>query len=444
MKNFMQIMNTITPDAIRSCVLSTLKRFPVTIGYTALFTLVAMTFVWHPDLMEGMQQVNILAFLFEGALLGLAMQFWDECTGKKHLWQQVVGHVALLALAIEWYVMGSVGMGLVTAHIAIVLNLIMACVFLPFSGEKDEIPVVNFVSRLIATGIKVPLVGLLPTVLLCGLITASFPVFFDITASPEDYLSIVIFFQIVFPVLLFLSRVVKGKHMTNRKLEIPSYVRMFTSLLIVAVIVYMCILYCYECHIALAWELPNGGVSYLVAVMMGMCLLLEIFLYFIRHDGNSHTSNWFLRWMPLFMMPLLILMTIGICRRISDYGITTSRLYLATLNVWFYVVCIIMLKTNVRRIHWIPISFCVVFALVSVLPINFNFVARNYIYNDIRQKQEMRDKMNEKELEDLREREVYLRDYYGIDIISRQNPSSRDSIGQDTLKECPQPVEDVQ
>lgn len=120
--------------------------------------------------------------------------------------------------------------------------------------------------------------------------------------------------------------------------------------------------------------------------------------------------------MPLLMMPLLILMSIGICRRISDYGITASRLYLATINVWFYVVCIIMLKTKVRRIHWIPISFCVIFALASVLPVNYNSVARDYIRNDFYQKMKMRDKMDIKEIEDLYDREVYMLIYYGIDL----------------------------
>lgn len=409
-------IKNITPDAIRDCILATLQRFPVTIGYTALFALVAMTFVWHPNLVEGAQQVNILFFLAEGALLALDMKLWDERTGKKHLWQQILAHGMLIAFAVEWYVLGSVGQGLVTAHIAIVLNLIVACVFLPFAGEKDDIPAVNFASRLLAAGVKAPLAGLVPTVALSLLIMVSFPTFFDISASAEDYLSIAIFFQVLFPVLLFLSRVVKGKRMTIQKLEVPSYVRQLASIFIVAVITYMCILYCYEFHIALAWELPNGGVSYLVAVMMGMCLLLETYLYFISHDENSHTSSWFLRWMPLLMMPLLILISIGICRRISDYGITASRLYLATLNVWFYVVCIIMLKTRVRRIHWIPISFCAIFALASVLPINFNSFARDYIRNDIYQKMKMRDKMDIKETEDLYDREVYMLKYYGIDL----------------------------
>ena len=32
---------------------------------------------------------------------------------------------------------------------------------------------------------------------------------------------------------------------------------------------------------------------------------------------------------------LLVLMTIGIARRLNDYGITLNRLYLLTLNIWY-------------------------------------------------------------------------------------------------------------
>lgn len=52
----------------------------------------------------------------------------------------------------------------------------------------------------------------------------------------------------------------------------------------------------------------------------------------------------------------------------------------------------------------------------SVLPINFNSVARDYIRNDIYQKMKIRDKMDIKEREDLYDREVYMLKYYGIDL----------------------------
>lgn len=67
--NMKSTIKNITPDAIRVCIMATLQRFPVTIGYTALFALVAMTFVWHPNLVEGVQQVNILSWPKELCLL---------------------------------------------------------------------------------------------------------------------------------------------------------------------------------------------------------------------------------------------------------------------------------------------------------------------------------------------------------------------------------------
>ena len=78
-------------------------------------------------------------------------------------------------------------------------------------------------------------------------------------------------------------------------------------------------------------------------------------------------------------------MTVGIIRRFSDYGVTISRLYLITLNLWFYFVCITLFLTKARRINWITISFALIFLLTSAFPINFFSITRNYMDSKIRQ-----------------------------------------------------------
>lgn len=408
-------ITNITPMAVKDCLIRTAKRFPITIGFTAAFAIFAMVMVWHPDLLKESTQIDVLCYLAEGIILSLALKLWDERTCKSHLWQQVVAHVLLLAIAVTWYFIGYLGFGLSTSHLSVFCALLMACVFLPFRGEEDDIPACNFGAHLVKSSLIAPFAGLVPTVLLSLLVLYSFPIFFNIKATEEDYLSIVIFFQIVFPMLLFLSRVVKGKRMTNRRIKVSEWVDWLAKVILIpAAAVYMVILYCYECHIALAWELPNGGVSYLVAVMMGFFFIVETYLYFTNHAENKETTGWFLRWLPLMIMPLLILMSIGIYRRINDYGLTASRLYLATLNVWFYVVCFFMLRTRMKRINWIPTSFCIVFLLTSVLPVNYHSIARDYIINDLNKKSAQIDKMNEGEKEEWQSRVLYLRDYYDI------------------------------
>lgn len=80
--------------------------------------------------------------------------------------------------------------------------------------------------------------------------------------------------------------------------------------------------------------------------------------------------------MPVLILPLLLLMTIGIIRRFNDYGITINRLYLATLNGWFYIVCIGLFVIKARRINWIPVSFAGIFLLTSALPVNYAGITR--------------------------------------------------------------------
>ena len=58
-------------------------------------------------------------------------------------------------------------------------------------------------------------------------------------------------------------------------------------------------------------------------------------------------------------------MTIGIIRRFNDYGVTINRLYLITLNVWCYFVCITLILIKAKRINWIPVSF-------SIISVDFN------------------------------------------------------------------------
>lgn len=76
-------------------------------------------------------------------------------------------------------------------------------------------------------------------------------------------------------------------------------------------------------------------------------------------------------------------MTIGIVRRFNDYGITINRLYLITLNIWCYCVCIILIISKARRVSWIPISFSIIFLLTSVLPVNYASITKHKIQNEI-------------------------------------------------------------
>ena len=83
------------------------------------------------------------------------------------------------------------------------------------------------------------------------------------------------------------------------------------------------------------------------------------------------------------MLPLLVLMSIGIARRISDYGITILRVYLVAFNLWCYAVCITLIIKRRAGIMWIPVSLVLTFAVLTLLPVNVSTCVRKSLTNKV-------------------------------------------------------------
>ena len=99
----------------------------------------------------------------------------------------------------------------------------------------------------------------------------------------------------------------------------------------------------------------------------------------VCHDIERKTF----RWLPALVIPLLVLMSVGIWRRISDYGITIDRLYILLFNVWCYVVCLVLCIQKSRRVWWIPISFCALFFLASIGPWSFTAITKRVMLKEL-------------------------------------------------------------
>ena len=106
-------------------------------------------------------------------------------------------------------------------------------------------------------------------------------------------------------------------------------------------------------------------------------------VYPYRDRADKSASGWnrkavriITHWMPILMLPLLLLMSIGIARRISDYGITILRVYLVAFNLWCYAVCVVLILKRNAGILWIPVSLVLTFALLTLLPVNVSTSVR--------------------------------------------------------------------
>lgn len=135
---------------------------------------------------------------------------------------------------------------------------------------------------------------------------------------------------------------------------------------------YMLVLYAYIVKIGISWELPKGTVTWMTTVMM-VELLFTAFLLYPRIYGEANGRFWLFvrKALPWLAIPPLALMTIGLIRRVNDYGWTVDRFYATAFNAWCYMACLMLIIASFREkkvLTRLIASFCLFFLLLSVIP----------------------------------------------------------------------------
>lgn len=366
------------------------RRFPASILFTLVLTLYLLVNIWgEKDLFTGWQDGVIIYYLLTGALLSLSLQLWGEevKSMKTKAIANVVAHAALLGNALYLYNITEdyLSMELTLGNAAAIVALGISVFTTSFFRERDDVPAWNFTLHLIGKAAMSVLTGL---VMWGGtaLLLSSLEVLFGIDISSECYMTLPVLCCELLPTLLFLGQIPEGEAKHSGFITSSIFVNKVTRYLILPLLgAYLLVLYAYTGKILVEWQLPNGWISYLVSALMAGCLAVEFVLYPPLRLEDKGFNRRVAHLLPLVILPMLLLMTIGIYRRISDYGITVPRLYLLTLNLWFYFVCIGLYLTRARRLHWISISFGLIFLLTSALPVNYAGITRRYTVRHVRE-----------------------------------------------------------
>ncbi len=132
--------------------------------------------------------------------------------------------------------------------------------------------------------------------------------------------------------------------------------------------VYLLILYVYSAKILIQWQLPQGGVAYLVMAFSVAGVFALLLLYPIRDSAEERWIRIFTKRFHLALFPLIVLLGVAIFRRISEYGITENRYLVAALAVWLTGLTLYFLLSKKGDIRWIPLSLCVASFLLAVGP----------------------------------------------------------------------------
>ena len=367
-----------------------LKRFPVSFAFIAVLS-VTWFISWITDEFHG-----VLTYYFSiGVLMSLMLGLWGEeqTSRKRVLICQVLCHLALLADALylnSIYDTDKIDTEYILARFGAITAIWLGVAFLPFTQQRNDVQSWNFVRKLLVNTIICVIIANVMSLGLGGLVFGMNALFgLDIEHSVGKW---ILSFSMIagaftIPATIWMSRVPKGEEKHDDGLQTSAFLRGVTRyLLIPLTCCYLLLLYGYLLKIVIRWELPQGEVSLFVSAMMACIILVEFLLYpTMRSEVATRFERRIVTLLPLLSLPLLVLMTVGIVRRFSDYSITPNRLYVLTLNVWFYIVSGVLYFTSARRIHWIPLSLGCLLLLSSSQPFNYTAVCRWYMLDNVTQ-----------------------------------------------------------
>ena len=366
------------------------KRFPVAVAFTFIYTVIALLLIWNIKLIPDNDAALFMMLFYPptALLLGVTFHLWSE--EQAHVKRARIVHLVaqvcwlLYCLIISQQAFLDFSMELIIGLIAIVVLFKTSIFFLSFLDKKNDIEAWNFGWNII--------IGALISTLVSGILLGGIELLlwgiqelFDLDLPNDLFLSMVIICMFTINILLLMMLVPSGEAKHN---EDTNRMNDFGRVVVHALFVplqgaYLITLYVYLLIILFRWELPSGGVVALVTtMMMGMLFITTLVYPLLFHDDKPFDKK-LVRWLAILALPLLVLMSVGIYRRISDYGFTVARAYVVLFNIWCYVVCIYLWLKEKKRILWILVSFVLVFFIASVGPWNITAYTRRLLTRQV-------------------------------------------------------------
>jgi len=232
---------------------------------------------------------------------------------------------------------------------------------------------------------------------------------FDI--SGVRYAQLAILLNGVFAPWFFLTGVPDPSSLTKREKTYPKGLRIFVKyVLLPLIVVYLMILYLYMGKILIEWEWPNGWVANLV-LNFSIIGILGLLLIYPERELKEHS------WLRLYqqgfyiaLIPLIFLLSLAIWVRITDYGVTVNRYYVATLAVWLTGVAVYFLISKRNDIRIIPASLIIIILLISFGPYSAYTVSERSQINRLEQHLSAYDLLDENGTVRQTDREIPFQD----------------------------------
>ncbi|MDR3652064.1 MAG: DUF4153 domain-containing protein [Paludibacter sp.] len=359
-------------------ILLALVRFP----FTLLF-IIGLSVLCFLSIQKVTIHENLWAFFILGLLLNVPVTLLLE-EFKSHISRILLNLVAIILLSVYCFTLPNKLLEYQSFQLIALGSVFVLSAFVnSFLKRDNEIQFWNFSKNSI---IQVFISSVFSQVLFAGLALAmlSLDKLFNIHIDHKVYSNLAVVCFVIFAPVYFLSNIPNEIEKRSKEITFNKILKIFGLYILLPILAaYTLILYIYLFQIIIKWQLPNGWVSTLVSVLAMVGFLCMMILYPLRLTRDNKLIDLMSRYFPVVLLPLLVLMSVGIFRRISDYSLTINRLYVLILNIWLYGISIYLYLSKSNYLKWIIISFALIAFLSSVGPWSVFNVTRHSLDNQL-------------------------------------------------------------
>lgn len=202
---------------------------------------------------------------------------------------------------------------------------------------------------------------------------------FPIRVPYEWYFRLFVLIGALFNTLFFLAGAPENLDKLEQDNSYPGGLRVFTQYVLLPLVsIYLLILYAYALRILLTMNWPEGWVAYLVLGFSIAGILALLLIWPLRSIEVHRWIGVFARFFFLALLPLIILLSLSIYIRVSDYGITEPRFFVIVLSVWLLINALYFLFSKRKHIKIIPLTLALAAFLSAFGPLNAFRVSRNW------------------------------------------------------------------
>lgn len=380
----MKLKNLFSTKALAEALRIVIARFPASACFLAIWT------VWMLlEVTDAVDPSKNLSFALIwasslGFFLTTAVTIWTEYLGRVRIQKTLITIASLLALA-DFMIICLTGTGSQAGEIgraALMTGILVSILFLPVSKglHKDQLTAYTFRQfTVMASAVCLAMIFAAADLIIFGTLEALFGnidfriaqvflVLFCGTVQGIFYLRYV-------PQPIEISR--------ERGDSLRVIATCAKNIILPLCIIYMVILYVYGFKILFSWSLPKGMLTWSVT---GLSVVSLVVLYCMQpfYSTGNKIATLSRRLLPVLMLPLIVLMSVGLIYRFGEYGPTASRVYVALFAIWAFATFLWLSIRSSANMNLIAMTFAAAFISVSIIPgLNVSSLVNKYIHGKI-------------------------------------------------------------